>query len=212
MLASINLVTAVDNDSSDSNETLNELVEILSAREEAKKQMEFNETVDMLSLNITRTRPSVFEVRGMVPIISSDLQREALFERYQQVLENTKEELNNKYFYPSGPVIAQGASVDGYLTVTILEGSEIDNETLDSLYQILEEEAIKVGIENVPVAFEYEEIAHEDEEIILVESNVEISTEEPENEIESEKTNSTPGFSALTLLLVFSILMWLRKE
>jgi hypothetical protein len=174
--------------------------------------MEFNETVDMKSLDITRTHPGVFEVRGKVPVTNSDLEREALSERYQQILENTKEEIINKYLSPNGPVIAWGLSVDNYLIVSILAGSEIDNETLDSLYQILEEEAIKVGIENVPVAFEYEEMLRDDEGFPSEESDIEIATGESENENQSENTNSTPGFSALTLLLVFSILMWLRKE
>jgi hypothetical protein len=212
LLANVGIVTAVDNNNSDSNETFDKLMDMYIAREESKQQMEFNETLDINSLDITRTHPDVFEVRGKVPVTNSDLEREALSERYQQILENTKEEIINKYLSPNGPVIAWGLSVDNYLIVSILAGSEIDNETLDSLYQILEEEAIKVGIENVPVAFEYEEIPRDDEGFPSEESDIEIATDESENENQSDNTNSTSGFSALTLLLVFSILMWLRKE
>ncbi|WP_406661755.1 hypothetical protein V7O66_04345 [Methanolobus sp. ZRKC3] len=167
--------------------------------EQAKKEVVFTSGIDVNELGEVKNNPNIMEARGIVPIIETEIEREALSERLGQTVQNSKGEIIEKYAHPKGPLIAYGYG--GYVSISILVGSEVDDKTLDSIYDIIEQEANKVGIENVPVVFEYEEFPHEDEEV-----DVEIDAEEREN------NNTTPGFSALTLLLVFSIIMWFRRD
>ncbi len=57
-----------------------------------------------------------------------------------------------------GPVISKGFDLNGYLVVTLLEDSITDEKTLSSIHSILEQEAIKCGIEDVPVVFVYDKL------------------------------------------------------
>jgi hypothetical protein len=75
----------------------------------------------------------------------------------------------------------------------------------------LETEGQKTGIQDVGVVFQYSELPKLDEEMPTEEKGVEISTDEPENGIETETTNTTPGFSALTLLIMI-FMLWRFKS
>ncbi|WP_406660896.1 hypothetical protein V7O66_13815 [Methanolobus sp. ZRKC3] len=218
MLASIGIVTAVDNNSSEFDQKFDELMEMYEAREQAKKEVIFTSGIDVNELGEVKNNPNIIEARGKMLIVDTEIKREVLFDRYQQIGENTRDEIIEKYASLDGVVIGQGYNYNGYIKFQILKGSDVDENTLNALYNIIEQEANKVGIENVPVVFEYVEIPHEDVEAPYEVDNggsLRVITEQEASDIDmptEEANNSTPGFSALTLLLMFSILMHVRRD
>ncbi len=218
-------VTATDNNSSDSELTSEEKVADFIAQQEAARKATFNPGMNVENLSVVKNNPDVIEARGKIPVADTkipitytQIMRQEIFDRFYQILKNSNDEIMEKYFHPNGPVIAKGYAHGSYVSISILVDSEVDTETLDSIYSIIEQEANEVGIENVPVVFQYEEMAVLDEEIMVdeetpdtEETDVEKSTYEPEIENESKTTNVTPGFSALTLLIMISML-WRFKS
>lgn len=93
-----------------------------------------------------------------------------------------------KYMYPDGPVISYGQGYDGYISVTFLEGSEINDSLMDEIYETIDQKAVQNGIDNIPVKFEFDEMPVEDD----------------------IETPNTPGFTIFSL--VMALLFALRKQ
>lgn len=64
--------------------------------------------------------------------------------------------LLSQYFYPDGPITAYGYDDSGYFVVTFEKCSEVDRGQMDTIYEIIKEEAEKLGMEKVPVLFRFE--------------------------------------------------------
>lgn len=62
------------------------------------------------------------------------------------------------YFYPNGSIISYGHDRWGYFVVSIDKNSTVSKTTLDEIYGIIDDEAQKMGIYEVPVAFRYTSI------------------------------------------------------
>ncbi|NOQ48374.1 MAG: hypothetical protein GQ576_04440, partial [Methanococcoides sp.] len=71
-----------------------------------------------------------------------------------------------KYMYPDGPVISYGYGYDGYISVTFLEGSEINESLMDEIYGIVDQKAVHNNIQDVPVEFEFEGMPVADEGVV----------------------------------------------
>jgi hypothetical protein len=212
LLTITSIVSAVDNNSSDSELTNVEKAAEFIAQQEAASKATLVPGIDVKDLDVVKNNPYVIEARGKILTVDSEIMGRELDNRFYLIIENSQDEIIEKYAHPNGPVIAQGYAYGSYVSISILDGSDVDEETLDSIYNIIEQEANEVGIENVPVVFEYEEMAIVDEgqpdtEYVDVES----STDKSENEIETETTNTTPGFSALTLIIMI-FLLWRFKS
>ena len=87
-----------------------------------------------------------------------------------------------KYIRPDGPVISYGYSYYGYISVEFLEGSDIDEPLMDEIYDIFDQRGKQMGINDVPVLFQF--------------GSIEVCEEVP-------PTPKTPGFTAITLLVAF---------
>jgi HEAT repeat protein len=70
------------------------------------------------------------------------------------------------YLYPEGPVISYGWGIENRVGVGILEGSKVNNSTLDNIYSIFDQAAKEIGVDSVPVVFKYEEFPREDVELV----------------------------------------------
>lgn len=84
------------------------------------------------------------------------------------------------YLYPDGPVISYGYEYQGYLTVSFLVDSDVDESLMDEIYGIFDQQGIQMEIDDIPMVFQFESLPVED--IAPLE---------------------TPGFTAITLLIVF---------
>ncbi|WP_406661349.1 hypothetical protein V7O66_02170 [Methanolobus sp. ZRKC3] len=150
--------------------------------------------------------PNVIEIRGNKTILNVDQMHDFLRQIAPLML---------KYHHPNnGSVISYGYDFTGYFTVEFLEGSKVNKTTIDDIYKIHDAEAQKRGIQDVGVAFQFSGPASEEvqldvempEDVAIVEMPEDVAIEERED------NTSAPGFSALTLLLVFSIIMWFRRD
>jgi hypothetical protein len=61
-----------------------------------------------------------------------------------------------RYYYPNGPVIGQGVNAYGEITVHILEGCEISNETMDEIEFAIRSESKTLEISDTPIVFYYD--------------------------------------------------------
>ena len=64
--------------------------------------------------------------------------------------------LLDSYFYPNGQIISYGYDHSGYFVVTFKKCSKVEKSEMDEIYEIIKEEARKLGINNVPVLFRFE--------------------------------------------------------
>mgnify|MGYP001061490644 CR=1 FL=1 len=64
--------------------------------------------------------------------------------------------LPEQYYYPNGPVVGQGFNAKGEITVHILEGYEISNETMDEIEYAIRSEFKSLGIADAPIVFYYD--------------------------------------------------------
>jgi len=89
------------------------------------------------------------------------------------------------YLYPDGIVLSYGCYNynHGYLTVDFLAGSDVSESLMNEIYGIFDQQAMKKGIDDIPVVFNLESppVPHKGD------------SEPP----------ATPGFTAITLLMVF---------
>ncbi|WP_407356004.1 hypothetical protein [Methanolobus sp. WCC5] len=106
--------------------------------------------------------------------------------------------------------ITNKGPLKGIIPIAISKGlSEREKRVLvTEIYAIIYEEARKENIANIPVIFF-------EDEIILVDERVELDSNDDttivENETVEQPANTTPGFSALTLLIVVSLLLVWRS-
>ncbi|WP_052402626.1 HEAT repeat domain-containing protein [Methanococcoides methylutens] len=104
-----------------------------------------------------------------------------------------------KYMHPDGPVISYGQGYDGYISVTFLEGSEVNDSLMDEIYGVIDKKAVENGIDDIPVKFEFEEMPVLDEapSEALIEEDIE--------------TPNTPGFTILSLIMALFIVFNKQK-
>ena len=98
------------------------------------------------------------------------------------------------YSYPEGPVISYGWGIENRIGVGILEGSEVNNSTLDNIYDVFDQAGKESGVADVPVVFRYEEFTV-DEILPVAVEDIE-KTEEPAGVEETNKTLSGVLISA----------------
>ena len=96
------------------------------------------------------------------------------------------------YMYPEGPVVSYGWGIENRIGVGILEGSEVNNSTLDNIYGVFDMMGKEIGVNDVPVVFRYEgsvqtETAQE------VSEDIEKNNETEETDKEPEETDKTAG-------------------
>jgi FOG: HEAT repeat len=112
------------------------------------------------------------------------------------------------YFYPDGPVIGYGLYYKGYLTVDLLIGSEVNDSYMAEIYSVIDEEALKNGVEEVPVLFSYTSMPVEDvEKVEIPDVLLGLTTDEGASRI-----LLPAGFMAVILIILVIGLLLSRKK
>ncbi|MCO5381472.1 MAG: HEAT repeat domain-containing protein [Methanosarcina barkeri] len=96
------------------------------------------------------------------------------------------------YMYPEGSVVSYGWGIENRIGVGILEGSEVNNSTLDNIYGIFDMMGKEIGVNDVPVVFRYEESV-QTETAQEVAEDIEKNNETEETDKEPEETDKTAG-------------------
>jgi hypothetical protein len=60
-----------------------------------------------------------------------------------------------KYVQPQGPVYSYEYSYNGYISVGMATDSGVNESLMNEIYDIFDQHAQEIGIENIPVIFEY---------------------------------------------------------
>lgn len=101
----------------------------------------------------TSYKPEVIATYGKLPEFKTDEQRRYWLDK---VLPAIKHDLDNKivnqYFDPAGPLVMFGYGADGF-TATVNKNLTIEKPLMDEIYGIIDDEAKKKNIREVPVRF-----------------------------------------------------------
>jgi parallel beta-helix repeat protein len=107
-------------------------------------------------------------------------------------------------YFTDGILVSYGPDVDGYIEVTIYENLTVETQPItDEIYEIIDYEAKKIGIHEVPVVFFKGEFVRTDP---LVEDSSNVS---PTDEVSDE---SVPGFGLLGGLISFFVGWLFRRK
>lgn len=99
-------------------------------------------------------KPVVIATYGKLPELKTEDQRFNWFYRDQRaIIESSRDKIVDKYFYPKGPLVTFGTYSDGYFEATVYRNLTVEKSLLDEIYGIIDEEAKKRGIHEVPVRF-----------------------------------------------------------
>ncbi|AKG92207.1 hypothetical protein GAH_00441 [Geoglobus ahangari] len=96
-------------------------------------------------------------IYGDLPNFRSEEDRQEWLAKLDTLGKSIRENgLLAQHFYPNGPVISYGFDYRGYFVVALENCSKIEKHELDAIYEIINREAGKLGIENIPVLFRFE--------------------------------------------------------
>lgn len=100
----------------------------------------------------------VIETRGVIPEITDIKEKVQWLDTLGASIRSSKDELEPKMTKYGGPLAGFGINYYGYLFIEFDEelGDDIDKSTIDNLYNIIEADAKKMNISNVPVVFRME--------------------------------------------------------
>lgn len=97
----------------------------------------------------------VIEIRGVMPKITDDKKQMEWMSTLETCLRSSKDKFEPYMKECGGPLVGFGIDYDGYLFVEFDKsvGDAINQSTIDGLYNIIEEDAKKMELSDIPVAF-----------------------------------------------------------
>lgn len=126
----------------------------------------YNDTFEIKSIieQIPPTDPSILEkmnenknilrTYGKIPEITAGTEVYEWLNRLDSIRVNLNEDNEMKlYFYPAGPLVAYGTNADGYFWVIFDERYSAKNEDFDAIFDLINKQALKLNIDNVPIVF-----------------------------------------------------------
>ncbi|WP_292389478.1 HEAT repeat domain-containing protein [Methanosarcina sp. UBA5] len=116
-------------------------------------------------------------------------QRRLWFDQLNKICDLAKDSMEPYMYSKGGPVISYGWRIENRIGVGILEGSEVNNSTLDNIYNVFDRAGKEIGVNDVPVIFSYTEFPVDEEILPKLAEDIE-KIEEP---VEAEETNKTEG-------------------
>ncbi|MDV2480999.1 hypothetical protein F8E02_03040 [Methanoculleus sp. Wushi-C6] len=106
----------------------------------------------MTAIEFLKSKENVIDKRGYLPEFKDAQHRRAWY----NVLDNLTSDMFDSvkpYLYPDGPIIGFGYDIEGYVGIGVVEGYSQDKADIavNEICTMLNEEASKSGIEDVPV-------------------------------------------------------------
>ncbi|WP_407283140.1 hypothetical protein V7O61_15075 [Methanolobus sp. WCC1] len=137
--------------------------------------------------------PGLIEIRGDLPVFSSDEEKQEVYSILDALHNDIREDIE-PYVYPNGPIISNGWNIEGCYSITFSKDMEVTDSQIDKIYELIIKKSMELSGKEVTVAF--------------LEGNI-----ENEMAVEEETTQSaTPGFSALSLVFVISLILLRRNR
>jgi parallel beta-helix repeat protein len=142
-------------------------------------------------------RPDIIATYGKLPEIETEEQCWEWFHRDTPAIMHGSRDRMDPYF-TDGILVSCGPYIDGYIEVTIYENLTIEKQPImDEIYGIIDEEAKKIGIHEVPVVFFKGEFVRLDPGLLIEDSNDDAALP---GETSDE---AVPGFGLLGVLISF---------
>ncbi|MCK4575013.1 hypothetical protein KAU34_01255 [candidate division WOR-3 bacterium] len=96
--------------------------------------------------------PKVRDTRGKIPRFETEKERRDWLDKLDENRIYVRDEMR-PYLYPEGPVIAYGWYIEGYFEVVFYENTTVETSQIDEIYAVIDKQAKKMAIQDVPVAF-----------------------------------------------------------
>lgn len=142
-------------------------------------------------------RPDIIATYGKLPEIETEEQCWKWFHRDTPAIMHGSRDRMDPYF-TDGILVSCGPYIDGYIEVTVYENLTIEKQPImDEIYGIIDEEAKKIGIHEVPVVFFKGEFVRLDLGLLIEDSNDDAALP---GETSDE---AVPGFGLLGVLISF---------
>ena len=142
-------------------------------------------------------RPDIIATYGKLPEIETEEQCWKWFHRDTPAIMHGSRDRMDPYF-TDGILVSCGPYIDGYIEVTVYENLTIEKQPImDEIYGIIDEEAKKIGIHEVPVVFFKGEFVRLDPGLLIEDSNDDAALP---GETSDE---AVPGFGLLGVLISF---------
>jgi hypothetical protein len=92
------------------------------------------------------------EIPDFGPEVFEDKERRDWLDNLDENRVYVRDEMR-PYLYPEGPVIAYGWYIKGYFEVVFYENTTVETSQIDEIYAVIDKQAKKMAIQDVPVAF-----------------------------------------------------------
>lgn len=96
--------------------------------------------------------PKVLGIRGIIPKFQTENERLNWLDGLDANRIGVRDEMR-PYLYPNGQVIMYGWDDEGYFDVVFYENTTVDASLVDEIYAVIDKQAKRMGIQDVPVAF-----------------------------------------------------------
>lgn len=159
-------------------------------------------------------KPAPIATYGKLPELKTEEQRwNWTYKTQRAIIEGLSDKLA-PYFIPKGPLLGFGTEPEGYFMAIINQNLTVEKPLLDEIYGLVDEEAKKRGIQEVPVEFTLGSLPQLD--LISSSQNGETTTTPQINKTAQRNENSaeksTPGFGLLGgMISVFCVWLFRRK-
>lgn len=159
--------------------------------------------------------PKIIATYGKLPELKTEEQKQKWYNNLSNIMVSIRDRMDI-YFYPNGSVIASGYNYKGYMEVTFEENLTIEKTLMDEIYVIIDKEAKKRGIQEIPVEFTLDSLPQlldvtppsQNGETTTT-SQINKTTSAQRNENSAEK--SVPGFGLLGGLITL-LCVWLFRR
>ncbi|KAF5431667.1 hypothetical protein C5S36_10055 [Candidatus Methanophagaceae archaeon] len=175
---------------------LSDKVRVITVEELSVEELEKEATEEYMESGRDIDKPNPIATYGTLPEFETKEQwRKWSDEDCGVIIEGAGDKID-PYFYPAGPLVSCGTNFEGYIVMKISKNLTVEKPLLDEIYGIIDEEAKKNGIYEVPVRFVLGDLYQPD---ILVEDSTD---DVPPSDETSSK--SVPGFGLLGVLISFA--------
>ncbi len=118
----------------------------------AAERAELTDGEYLAAVEYLKSKENVIDIRGSLPEFKDAQHRRSWYNLLDTLTTGLFDSVK-PYLYPDGPVIGFGYDIEGYVSIGVVEGYPRDNAraAVGEVYAMLDEEATKLGIEDIPL-------------------------------------------------------------
>jgi hypothetical protein len=106
-----------------------------------------------------KKEPKTLDARGKIPKFKTEKERRNWLDKLDENRISVRNDMR-PYLYPSGKVIMYGWNDKGYFDVVFYENTTVEASLVNEIYAVIDKQAKKLVIDEIPVVFRIDEIPH----------------------------------------------------